>query len=190
VPPDDTRALTAAVARGDAQATSRLYRERLGVMLAAARRASGRDESFCLDAVHDAMLKVIRSIPVLESERDLERWLARVVVRCVYDALRAERRRRERERASAVGGPTDDERVDPTEDPATSLAERERLAWLEGELARLDAQSQHLLTARFRLAHTLSMIGRSLGIGPGAADGRIARRTDALRAAAEEAGHD
>jgi DNA-directed RNA polymerase specialized sigma24 family protein len=40
-----------------------------------ARRATGRDEAFCLDVVQDAMMRIIRSLKPLQSERQLRGYL-------------------------------------------------------------------------------------------------------------------
>ena len=70
-----------------------------------ARQATGRDESFCLDVVQDAMMRVIRSMSEMQTEEDVTRWLRAVVMNCAYDLLRKERRRRIRENAAAPARP-------------------------------------------------------------------------------------
>lgn len=146
-------------------------------MLAAARWASGRDESFCLDVVQDAMLKIIRSIPILDTREDLSRWLRRVVTRCAYDALRSERRRAARHASVAAA------RGSSSSEPSDA-EQRERLEWLASQIASLPDPAASLVVGRFRFGLTLERLGRSLGIAPGAADGRLTRTLRALRSAA------
>ena len=99
------RSLTEAIASGNTEAFATFYRAWFDTMYAQARGASGRDESFCLDVVQDAMLRVIKSVPAMESADDLRRWLRVVVQSCAYDRFRAETRRKAREqRAVAVRG--------------------------------------------------------------------------------------
>ena len=61
------RELTAAIASGDTEALASLYREHFDSLYGQARRITGRDESFCLDVVQDAFMRVIRSIPIMDT---------------------------------------------------------------------------------------------------------------------------
>lgn len=110
-------------------------------------------------------MRVIRSIPVLENEQKLHAWLRAVTTSCAYDRLRKEKRTRRRE-AGISPSPG-------TSDPETM----ERLAWMEEELAKLDASVHPSMVLRFRLGWTLGRIGKALGLKPGAVDGRIRRAT-------------
>ena len=165
------RELTAAVASGDSEAFARLYRGRFDEMYVEARRATGRDESFCLDIVQDAMIRVIRSMKPLETEQHLRTWLRVVVQSCAYDRLRKEARRRRWEQAAA------DARRAASRDDDLS----EKLEWLRRELATLDDPQARLLTMRYRLGWTLRRIGDAVGLKPGAVDGRLGRLTASLR---------
>ena len=109
------RELTAAIASSDTEALASLYREHFDSLYGEARRITGRDESFCLDVVQDALMRVIRSIPIMETEAGLRRWLSFVVRSCAYDRLRQMARRRHREASVAVaddGGASHDELSD------------------------------------------------------------------------------
>lgn len=177
---DQTRTLTAAIAAGDTEAFSRLYRERFDDCLAEARRATGRDESFCLDVVQEAMMRVIRSMRPLETGDDLRRWLNRVVRSCAYDLLRRERRTRLRELARGL--PVTD--IEPLHDLD------ERLAWLRGQLDELDDHAGGLLMLRHRFGLSLRQIGAIVGLGNGAVDGRINRTIARLQEQAKEKFHE
>ncbi len=168
---------TSAIASGDTEAFAHLFRERFDDMFAEARRATGRDESFCLDVVQDAMLRVTRSMKAMDTDKRLRAWLRVVVQSCAYDRLRSEARRRRRELATVA-----DKRADPTD---TDLDER--LEWLRGELAAMDTHQAHLLLMRYRLGWTLERMGQALGLKPGAVDGRVRRAVSALRRRAREA---
>jgi RNA polymerase sigma factor (sigma-70 family) len=174
------RELTAAIASGDTEAFARLFRERFDEMNAEARRATGRDESFCLDVVQDAMLRVIRWMKPMDTEQRLRAWLRVVVQSCAYDRLRTEARRQRRDHTAAQQRPPDR--------PDRELAER--LDWLRGELAALDGPPAQLLLMRYRLGWTLQRIGNVLGLTPGAVDGRIKRTVAALRRRARETFHE
>jgi RNA polymerase sigma factor (sigma-70 family) len=172
--------LTAAIASGDTEAFARFFRDRFPHMYADARRATDRDESFCLDVVQDAMMRVIRSIKVMDTEQRLRNWLRVVVQTCAYDRLRMELRRRQREEARA-------------QDPAWSAQDDgavERLAWIRSELTRADDPAMQVLTMRYRFGWTLERIGAALGLKPGAVDGRVRRALTQLRSRAQETFHD
>lgn len=169
---DPTRNLTNAIASGSAEAFAVLYRERFDQMYAWARQATRRDESFCLDAVQDAFVRIIKGMKQIESEAELTAWLRKVVLSACYDQIRRDRRRTARERR------TPDEVGTPERDD-------ERLKWIAGQLAAFDPESAALLEMRFRFGWTLDRIGSVLGLKAGAVDGRVRRLTTRLRSAAE-----
>lgn len=190
---DSIRQLCERIASGDAEAFSRFYREWFDDLLAQARRATRRDESFCLDVVQEAMMRVIRSMPVLDSPAALDRWLGAVVRSCAYDRLRREIRRAARETVvaaqSAPGAAprTEGEPPSHTEGDASRRHEAaEQLAWLRGELASLEPDLQSLIHWRYRLGWTLERIGAAVGLKPGAVDGRLRRAASRLRARHQE----
>lgn len=161
--------LTTAIASGDAQAFARFYRAWFDRAYGHAKRATGRDEAFCLDVVQDAMMRVIRSMRAMETEKEIGNWFRAVVTHCAYDRLRKEKRDRIREMGAAAGRPAQDDELN------------ERLAWLHSELARMDPKVFPLIALRFRFGWTLQRMGQVLKLKPGAVDGRIRRVTEQLR---------
>lgn len=114
--------LTAAVAAGDPVAFGALYEARFNSVYAIARRATGRDESFCLDVTQDAFMRVIKSMKPMETEEQLGAWLRRVTITAAYDRLRRERawHRRHRELLPLTGPPVSAaESVGDDEDAST-----------------------------------------------------------------------
>ena len=172
--------LTGAVASGDGEAFARFYEAWFDRAYAMARRACGRDESFCLDVVQESFVKMIRRMRRMESEAALGAWVRRVVTRTAYDMLREERRRgaREAARGGVGSGAASREGV---EDAAA------RLRWLEEELGRMKKEEAELVLARHRFGWTLSAIGGVFGLAPGAVDGRVGRIVGRLRARAKGA---
>jgi RNA polymerase sigma factor (sigma-70 family) len=174
------RELTERIASGDPEAFTRFYEAWFEPLRMYVKRLTGRDEAFCLDVVQDCMTKVIRSMRPLEDEGALSRWIYAVAASSALDRLRAEKRRKRRhDRAGAGRGGADAHRVD-----------RELLEALRTELAQLDPDRALLLKLRHGLGWTLEQIGRVVGLGPGAVDGRIQRTLIALRRKLEESGHD
>ena len=164
---------TAAIASGDSDALAVFYTERFDAMYKMACTLTGRDEAFCLDVVQDAMMKIIRSMKVIESEPQLLAWLHAVIKSAAFDRLRKEKRRKHRERNSAV----------PTNFSKPTIDEFD---WLRWELLQLDVEHAHLLSLRMRLGWTLKRIGQHVGLSTGSVDGRINRTLKNLQDRAKE----
>jgi RNA polymerase sigma factor (sigma-70 family) len=177
--PTRVEQLTSAIASGDTEAFAVFYETYFDAMLREAGRTTRLDEAFCLDVVHDACLRIIKSMSAMESEGQLMAWLKRVITSCAVDRLRAETRRRRREHEAAR------RRAEAATEHADD-ADAERLAWLRERLDELDGSQKRLLHQRFALERTLEGIGRALGMGPGAVDGRIRRTLGAMRSNAKE----
>lgn len=184
------RELTSAIASGNSEALSRFYRDWFDFMLHEARRCTGgnRDEHFCLDAVQETMMRVIKRLKPLDSEATLCAWLRTAVRSSCMDLLRKEIRLRKRERRQAT------ERRDAMHDGAAqdSPETLETLAWLREELSRVDPVTASALDMRYRMNFTLARIGQALHLRTGAVDGRINRTVAQMRAAAsaQEDSHD
>lgn len=175
----EAKALTTAVAAGDTDAFAVFYRDWFNVMYQQAQQVSQRDESFCLDITQDAMLRVIKSIKPMDSTDDLRRWLNVVVKTCAYDRFREQARRTARER-----------KFEPAQSSIDQEIIRERLQWLERELRSMDRSDAELLLMRHRFGWTLKSIGQTLGLKPGAVDGKIQRLVRKMRRRAKEQSDD
>ena len=208
--------LTAAMAAGDPAAVAAFYRRYFPRLYAWARRSSRRDESFCLDVVQDAVLRVVRTVRRADAEPQLLAWLRLVVQTTAYDRLKAERRRGRRQAVAAVtvppddededkadaatraryairggGGRADDDRArdddDRADDDTAADADDEQLAWLRAELDAMDPRLARMIDLRFRGGWTLARIGAVFGVSAGTVDGRLRRALAALRGRAREA---
>lgn len=173
---EGTAALGARIARGDRAALGAFYEAWFGRCYAMARSLTGRDESFCLDVVQEAMLRVVRGVRRMDSDADLARWMVRVVHSSALDLLRRERRRAGREREAAR------RRVEPV---AKGRADGPDAAWLAGALAALDAQERAMLVLRYGRGATLERIGQAVGTTGDGAHGRIRRALARLRGMVE-----
>ncbi len=170
-----TRSLTAAIASGDTEGFAQFFGLWFEWMRREAARATGRDEAFCLDVVQDSMMRVIRSMKPMPTDDDLRRWLGVVVRSCAYDRLRREARARDRQRRAAPG-PT------PEHDPELDG----RIHWLEHQLQSMGSFNTELLLMRYRFGWTLQQIANTVGLKPGAVDGRLRRLIGVLRRRARE----
>ncbi len=160
----NVRQQTAAIASGDSEAFAQLYDAKFDLMYAEARRLTRRDEAFCLDVVQDAMMKVIKRIPVIDEDAKLDAWLRVATRSAAYDRLRADRRRAERERRTVDAAPDPQEQSD-----AESRAELRRL------LDEVDDPTHDMLIMRYRFGWSLRRIAETCQLTVSAADGRIRR---------------
>lgn len=174
--PDDTAAVTGAITAGDTAAFALFYRRWFDRTVSDVRRFTGRDESFALDVTQDVMITAMHKLPRLRAEAQLHAWLRRTALRRALTRLRAERRAGVHERRSAAR----------EHDPAR--ADAETSAWLNAALADEPAVIARLFEARVRFGWTLERAGSVVGLSPSAADGRINRAAERLRARANEEG--
>lgn len=177
----DVASLTAAVSKGDAAAVEAFYRRYFDWLYAEARRATRRDESFCLDVVHDAVLKIVRTIRPVAKEPQLLTWLRLVVQTVAFDLIRGERRRSKRE--------TNRRDSSPTTNAAVEVEHGEQTNWLREQLTLLDPHIVQLIELRYTHRWTLQRIAQRLGLSVGTVDGRLRRALERLREAAVEVGH-
>jgi RNA polymerase sigma factor (sigma-70 family) len=179
---DGIEKLTAAMAAGDEDAVAAFYGRYFDWLLAQALRACRRDESFCLDVVQDAVLRIIRAVKRVETERALLAWLKIVVQTTAFDLLRQENRRTARE-AVVVSS-----RGEPVSSSDEETTDETHIAWLRQEIAKLDPQLVRMIEMRYDQKWTLARIGRQLGLSPGAIDGRLRRMLVELRKRAAREG--
>lgn len=171
--PTDAGTLTRRI-RGDSnEAFAMFYEAHFDDAYRLARRATGRDEAFCLDVVQDTMLRVVNSIPVLETERALRAWLSRTVHSVAIDSLRADARRAARERARAGSEHLHTDEL------------RAQVEWLRASLSELPDDDRAMLAQRYARDRTLRSIGLEFGMTPDAAHGRIRRTVARLANAAK-----
>ncbi len=174
--------MTAALARGDAAVFDLFYRAWFPKLLGLARRATGRDEAFSLDVVQDAFVRIIRVPRVCPTEGELAAWLRACVLSAAVDRLRADARRRARERTST---PRDLAPTAVEHDPTDAA---ERLAWLADRLVELPSSDRDLIRLRFDIQRTLAEIAADAEGGTtwGSVQGRLRRTLERLRLAASE----
>ena len=168
--PDDADKLvaewTSAMAAGDESAADRFYRQYFNRLYSEARRATRRDEAFCLDVVQEATLRVIRSVRRVDSAAQFAAWLNLVVRTTALDLLRGEKRRRVREVVTVPAEAADENREGD---------QAEQIEWLRRQIASLDPQLVKIIEWRFEDRWTLAKIAAKLGLSVGTIDGRLRR---------------
>lgn len=160
------RSVSKRVAAGSRDALESLYAARFERLFRMIRSMTRRDDDFAIDCVQDAWLRVVRSLPALDSLDALDRWLARAAVSAALDRLRTDAARRRRELAHETSTTASDE-------PAIEL--------LRSELRRLGERDRTILDLRFRGGLSLQELGAALGIGMKSAEMRLRRALARLR---------
>lgn len=164
--------LTADLSAGKAGAVETFYRLYFDRLYAHARRATRRDEAFCLDVVQDAVLRILRTVRRVESEAQFEAWLRLVVRTTAYDLLKSESRRKHRELAAVS--------AHPSPSPSSDIDPDQR-AWLKRQLDAMDPQLAKMIELRYEHRWTLARIAARFGLKTGALDGRLRRALLQLR---------
>lgn len=176
--PRGSAELSLLVSRGDHEALGELYELWFDRLYAAARSLTRRDESFCLDVVQEAMLKVARTMRPMPTEEDVARWLMRIMHTTALDLLRGEARRTARHGRVRTGI--------AQKDDVNDVERRERIEWLRQGLENMDAHDHQLLWLRIALGRTLAAAGALAGLSGDAAHGRVRRALARLRRSAGE----
>lgn len=84
----DDAELLAAIARGDAAASTALYRRARPPVERTVLRILGRHDRDHDDLIQSSLIEVIRSMPAFRSECSLDTWIKRIAARTVYRTLR------------------------------------------------------------------------------------------------------
>lgn len=169
------RTLSDRLVKGDPAALAELYEARFDWMLAMLMRLTRRDESFTLDCVQDAWLRIARAPLRVPCVGALDAWLRRVAVSAALDRLRSDAARRLRER-----------RVAHTEVRSTLQSIESLRAALLAAVEQSDGEARGLLLMRFRAGMTLAQIAAACGIGAAAVDSRLRRLLGSLQDALKE----
>ena len=161
--------LTAAIASGSTEAFAAFYQTWFDRCVESTMAMTRFDEATSLDIVQDAMMTAATQMPRCEEEGQLRAWLDRVLLNAARDRIRAETRRRGRERRPVRTG--------------IERMPREQIEELDRHLQSLDEQQRSMLHLRYSLGWSLRRIANTLGLGgPGSIDGRIRRALAQLRA--------
>lgn len=166
----DARAVTTRFARGDREAFAVFYGATFDDALADARRLTGRDEAFCLDAVQDAYLRAARSLPAMDSWPACRAWLKRATASSAIDRIRADAARSRRE---ASAHPQDRRESDHLEQLHALLAR------FEGQI---DERQWHALRLHVGQGLPLSAVGRAMSLSRHAVHGLVRRGLATLSA--------
>ena len=175
---DQTDQLTKAIAAGNSAAVEKFYRLYFEWLYKQARRATQRDEAFCLDVVQEAVLKIIRTLKRVDQERRLLAWIKLVVQSVALDMLKQETRGKNRAILATAGQPEFYQMPDVIE---TVEQQDKQINWLKQQIAKLDPVLVQMIEMRFQKQWTLQKIGQRFGLSAGTIDGRLQRVMKMLR---------
>jgi len=141
-----------------------LYEHRFDMLYRVARERTARDESFAIDCVQDAMLRVANSLPQIDRLLSLDAWLRRAVLTTALDRLRSERSRARHEETIAQSR----SEATPVDADGDAL-----LRAIQVELEVIPSDDRTLLSLRFRRGLSLAQLAQHLGLAPSAVDSRM-----------------
>lgn len=158
---------------GDPAALTDFYQHWFDRSVAIVRARTGRDESFALDVVQDAMIRVARGMPRLETDADLSRWIICVLTTCALDRLKHEARETAR-RAMARNTKCDTSAASEVQrNECSRPTSDESMERLQRYIAELKPDQRAALSLRFWFGRSLAAIGRALSISEDAAHGKL-----------------
>ncbi len=160
----------AAIRRGNESAFTEFYEDWISTLTAWSLEYTRSDESLALDIVQETMIRVIRSIPVLESHAALVAWLRAATRSSAIDLLRKRIAIAARERA--VAKPETD--LEPPPSIGTELES------LLAALATLSPEDRLLLRVRSQSGASYEQLSRSLGGTPDSLYGKARRAMSRL----------
>lgn len=180
--PWDAARITLSIRRGDRAAFSCFYDTYSTLIFHTARTFTRRDEATCLDILQDTMIRIIDSIPPIDSHDQIRAWIIHATRCAAIDHLRKEHRRNKREQARSH---TSDSIAQGTAHASTDLS-----TWLHAQLAHLDADTTLWLKRHIGDDVSLATLADH---GPRTRDaiyGVVRRTLTTLRRAAKEAFHE
>jgi RNA polymerase sigma factor (sigma-70 family) len=172
---DDRELLRQYVEHQSETAFTELVARHLNLVYATALRVVG-DPEMAQDVAQAVFIHLARKASTIREGNALPGWLYRATCGLAKDAIRGERRRRKRE-SEAVS------QVEVDIDSQSWEATWEAIApWLEEAMQQLDQREQDAVVLRFLENKALAEVGRALQISEDAAQKRVSRALERLRA--------
>ncbi len=173
---------TKQIISGNHDELTRYYNSFFPIMLAEAKRWSGRDESTCYDIVQESMLKAIRCMKPIRTYGQLVTWSKVVVRTTTYDWLRKQVRQLQASSDSQM------EEISECVDDDHHIEMLARIQWIDQALQSLPADLCSMIDLRFRCGWSLEKIATKFGLKTGAIDGQIRRTLERLKQQARNDG--
>lgn len=181
-----TRELCEFIRRGHEQSVRDFYTDWFPTLLSWSKSFIPSDEHLALDIVQETMIRVIRSLPALDSHAALVTWLRAANRSAAIDLLRRRLASQTREHAAAIRESTHATHTNP----ANSSTPLPDLSELTQALASLSPDDQLLLRLRSHSSASFEQLAASLGGTPDSLYGRARRALARLRSLLTEEGAD
>lgn len=181
-----TQMLVAAIRRGDESSFNAFYKEWFNTLVFWSIEFVKPDEHLALDIVQETMIRVIRSLPALDSHAALVAWLRAANRSAAIDLLRRRLASHTRDLAVAKRESSESHRRSRPIDPASSS----EINSLTRALASLSPDDQLLLRLRAHSNASFEQLSASLGSTPDSLYGRVRRALARLRTLLSEEASD
>lgn len=181
-----TPALCDSIRRGDEQSVRDFYTDWFPTLLSWSQTFLPSDEHLALDIVQETMIRVIRSLPALDSHAALVAWLRAANRSAAIDLIRRRLASQARERAVAKPETPHAIHAQATANH-TSPSDLDALAQA---LASLSPDDQLLLRLRSDSSASFEQLATSLGTTPDSLYGRARRALARLRTLLSEEASD
>lgn len=169
----DSQLLRAFADEADEGAFAELVRRRIDFVYGCALRQVGGDAHGAADLTQEVFIALARKARALTGHPTLLGWLCTATRFAAVDAMRSEQKRRIREQEASVMQQNEDE---------THVDWSKLHPVLDGALTELPQRDREVVLARFFDRQSFAEIGRDFGLSENAAQKRVDRALDRLRA--------
>jgi RNA polymerase sigma factor (sigma-70 family) len=170
---DDTLQLRQFVEKGDEDAFRQLVLRHFGLVYGAALRLTNRDAGLAQDVAQCVFTTLARKARVLPPDIVLAGWLHKATRFTAAKAVRSEQRRRIREQEAVA-------MQDLTSEPSPEWDQVRPV--IDAALAQLNAKDRDAILLRFLEGQSFRAIGTATGVSDDAAQKRVGRALEKLRA--------
>ena len=175
---DDGQLLRRYAADRSQQAFARLVERHVNLVYAAARRQCFGDAHLAEDVTQAVFMILARKPAAVYSGAVLPAWLIATTRYAASNAMKLESRRRRHEREAATMA----QQIQPDDTAAAVAADHMLEPSLDDALSRLGEKDRSAVTMRFLQGRSLREVGAAMGVSEEAAQKRVSRAIDKLRA--------